>query len=280
MPPPMKIRPRKAQEKPSTLWLILSVGTVCFLAVTVSLWSLPHHIKSTSADATTTTIDPHPLMRRQERSSSRRQLPSTNEHEEMLQCLNDTLSHLPVGMGWQDKKNPSRLPVIWAHHLEAHNIKGWNADLRFQPMDLLLQHNNDECRVWEVGANKYAFDTQELIQHYPHCQYHAFEPIAKFFRTLNKFWSNDTRVTPHKYGIGPEKKALLLPRGLMESEATYIGDNIDQQPSYNKGSKKDKMHVYIRSYEDTIEECNGAPSLLHINCEGCEWDFLRNAPFF
>ena len=147
-----------------------------------------------------------------------------NRDSQMLSCLRTILQQqqLPIGgAGRDDNNNEQDLlhPRVFAHHWDARNIQNWNPGIRMVPIPQ-LQSSSSSCSVWEVGANTHARDTEQFLQQYPTCSYHAYEPIPDFFAQLNDRWAQESRVTPHNYGLGPEDVTFQIPPSQLHGEST------------------------------------------------------------
>jgi FkbM family methyltransferase len=189
---------------------------------------------------------------------------------EMLVCLKEVLANLPIGKGrLSHKRNPRNLQISFAHHYDAETNKNkWNANDRFLPMPEL--ETAEHCSVWEVGAFKTADDSQQLLKSYPKCTYHAFEPIKQYYQELEAKWKSEDRVHTHNFGIGGKELVLNIDPASLQNQGTYIGDA-------PKASQDSSVQVFIKSFDSAIAEADGhVPTLLQMNCEGCEWDFLTD----
>jgi FkbM family methyltransferase len=212
---------------------------------------------------------------------------SKSDLEVYSSCLEKTLMNLPIGLGPHHKrknlKDPNQV-LVFAHHYDARNPQ-WNDFIRFTEMPELeraeqmhdqqkKQHSSSTCSVWEVGANTHANDSAELIKKYPKCDYHGYEPIPAFFETLSKNWKETPNFFPHKYGLAKEDGGFRVTESLMKSQATYIGD----ASSVTEKGEDDGTLAIIKSFDYAIKDAGGKkPTLLHMNCEGCEWDLLPGA---
>ena len=190
--------------------------------------------------------------------------------EDTATCLSHVLDNLPIGVGVRPwKLNPQRKIQVHVHHLKA-GTKKWNADKRFDPMPQLEDRN---CSVWEVGANTKADDSRTLLGKYPNCRFHGYEPIPDFFQTLMRNWAKETRFTPHNYGIASTGSTFSVRKSSLNGDGTYIGDEVTKDKDGN-----DTIVVEIKSFDFAIHEAGGIPpTLLHINCEGCEWEMIPDA---
>ena len=109
----------------------------------------------------------------------------SDDKKQLLECYQDALRHLPIGRGRLPRTKRLERDLLFSHHYDAGNDNQWNANMRLEdpiPQHLLLDHK--KCSVWEVGANTQAADSRALMEHYPQCQYHAYEPIPVFFERL------------------------------------------------------------------------------------------------
>jgi FkbM family methyltransferase len=183
----------------------------------------------------------------------------------MEACLKDVLHHLPVGEGRWRLRTKGKTGVF-AHHYDAHT-GFWNQEIRFDPLPELQK---DACTVWEVGAHENAADSAELLEQYPKCTYHAYEPIPVFYNKLSKKWANEKRVVTHNYGLADKDGSFTVSEDALKGQSTYIAEG-----SATSGKT---MTANIRSFDFALSEAGGqVPDLLHMNCEGCEWDMIPQA---
>jgi len=188
--------------------------------------------------------------------------PAKEVHEASLEaytsCLEEALMNLPIGKG-----------RVWAHHWDARNPQ-WNQDIRFAEMPELASSQNTSCSVWEVGAHKRADDTRTLLGKYPKCEYHAYEPIPVFFATLSKHWKSTLNVHTHNYGLAKEDGGFKVTDSIIKGQSTYIGDSKESEGG-------EGVTAVIKSFDYAVREAGAKPTLLHMNCEGCEWTLLPGA---
>ena len=196
-------------------------------------------------------------------------------------CLEETLLNLPIGKGPYDKRKnlPDHQLMVWAHHWDARNKGKWNEKIRFEEMKELRNNSKSKsdqtnCSVWEVGAHEKAADSRELMKTYPNCEYHAYEPIPAFFTVLSKNWEGTSNMHTHNYGLASEDGEFKVPSSVLDGQATYIGDG-DSSESNNDGDGF--ISAAIKSFDFAVKEAGSKPTLLHMNCEGCEWDLLPQA---
>jgi len=182
--------------------------------------------------------------------------PNSTKQEvfDQTQCLKDVLQHLPIGHGRGKFRVQEK--QAFPHHYDAGNDKLWNADMRFKPLPQL--QTSDPCSIWEVGAHKRADDSRRLLRDYPHCQFHAYEPVPNFFGELEYRWKGEDRMRLHPYGLAAKPSVFRLDPEDLKGQSTYIGET-------GGGS----IQAQIQSLDVAIREAgNVPPTLLHMNCEG------------
>jgi galactoside 2-L-fucosyltransferase 1/2 len=173
---------------------------------------------------------------------------STTNDALSSQCLQNLGMNMPI-----DKNG-----VMKAHHWDARTGK-WNEEKRWLPMNLVAP-----CMIWYVGANTHGRDGVRLQKDYS-CDIHVFEPVPSFANVLKKNWKNVPRSTVHAFGLGSESKQVEHVHVVGESTFAMSG-----------GTDSSGETVHIKSIVEAWGEL-GKPSidLLHINCEGCEWEMLE-----
>lgn len=132
--------------------------------------------------------------------------------------------------------------------------------------------SGDTCSVWEVGANIASVDSKDLIAMYGSCKYHGFEPFPDFNEKLEEVWKDDNRMTVHKFGIAGEDKTFSVSKDVLagiDGASTFLGDGTDAAGA--------EVDIHIKSLDYALEKADGIPTLLEMNCEGCEWSFLKEA---
>lgn len=181
---------------------------------------------------------------------------SKNEPEFTANCLERVLYNLPLSNG-----------KYFAHHWDAKTGK-WNEEIRFEPMDL----PKDNCVVMDIGGNTDAADTRKLLSEYPQCTFHVFEPVPPFFEKLQRAYNNpvfEDTVILHNVGLGRENTKVQLPKSAIHGQSTYVD---------NKKSNEQSYTIVINDMRTVLNDLGidepQMVSLLHMNCEGCEWDTL------
>lgn len=77
----------------------------------------------------------------------------------------------------------------------------------------------------------------------------------------------------HNYGLAEKNGTFQVSRkALRKGQSTYIAAN---GPA---ATEDDTIKVTIKSFNHAFAEAGGCvPDLLHVNCEGCEWDMIPQA---
>jgi len=178
------------------------------------------------------------------------------------------------------------LGAQFAHHGDTGDYKRWNKSIqmaRASPMPQ-LEHGTEKlpCIVLEIGAHREAKSSQEHIKKYPNCEYHAYEVIPQFAEELKELWKDEPRMHVHPYGLAENDIEIKVHINALNGLSTFVGDmaagkNLDG---------KTTVTGQIRSFDFALSEIGQLhnreadaviPTLLDINCEGCEYDLLLEA---
>jgi len=163
--------------------------------------------------------------------------------------------------------------IISVHHYNAMTGK-WNEKKRFENLDL-----HEGNLILYVGGNTDGADGIQLMNQCPKCKMHIFEPVPEFSHKLSEAWriniiQNNWDVTVHEYGLGAFTRIIEL----------QASDIVGQSTFGMKGTKsmrnETKVELLIRQTSDVVKlltsETGGQIDLLHVNCEGCEWEMLED----
>ncbi|KAL7493004.1 hypothetical protein ACHAWT_002160, partial [Skeletonema menzelii] len=225
------------------------------------------------------------------------QMPSTDA--QMLSCLKQILlnKELPIisqspihsdgsprtALNGKGQEVPF-LGAQFAHHGDTGDYKRWNKSIqmaRAQPMPQLQQGTEESpCIVLEIGAHREAKSSQGHIKNYPNCQYHAYEVIPQFAEELKDRWKSEPRMHVHPYGLAENEMEIKVDVEALNGVSTFVGDL--------KGGKKENTTItgQIKSFDFALSEIGQLynrtadtviPTLLDINCEGCEYNLLLQA---
>ena len=251
--------------------------------------SAPSLLRSSSSSSSYSSI-PSSLPATEENASQSQ--PQDEKDAYLLSCLRTVLTsnELPIG----DRNEPRVANVVKAHLGDAK--RWWNVGHRFNPVEALQPtspvpptesspnaavasgvEEEGGCSVWEVGAHTQGADSAQFLKQYPHCRYHAYEPVQAFADELRKNWESETRMSVHPYGFGAEAQEFSLPAAALQGESTYIAD-FDKSAAGADATDEASLMARIVTFETALEEAGGQyPTLMHLNCEGCEWEFLPQA---
>ena len=200
-----------------------------------------------------------------------------NESGIYTRCLEEVFLNLPLGPGRPILKKKLKIPPgilsTFAHHYDAGNRHKWNHKRTFDKIDNIS--NNSSCSIWEIGAHTSAVQSQQFLDMYGHCKYHAYEPIPMYHDELTKKWSNDDRMTTHNYGIGKGNSTFHVPKKGLQDQSTFLADFTETEGDV--GGADQMITATVRSFEYAIQEAGKKPSLIHMNCEGCEWSLVPEA---
>lgn len=155
------------------------------------------------------------------------------------------------------------MAMMFANHFDA--VSGhWNGDARLENLNV---PQGDDCVIWEVGAFKNARDSQDFLPRFPQCNFHAFEPVPPFYQELEKHFKDNPRMATHNYGLGKDTFKFMIDPSTLKDEGTFL-----------KNSEGGTIEAKIESFDYAIQDCGGKPpSVLQMNCEGCEWLLIPQA---
>ncbi|CAF3276817.1 unnamed protein product [Rotaria sp. Silwood2] len=164
----------------------------------------------------------------------------------------------------------------------------WNQDDRFKLFTNLMLSKN-ECQILYCGANEAGTDGLQFIEQYEHCHIWFLEPVAQFYDKLihsRKILRELKTGKHHLYHIGLSNKNDLIDvtwQDIKESQAlTLVGKQENKQDTGNDLKYKlilrdvveilFEFHILSKTINSTI---TGELNLLHVNCEGCEYDVIE-----
>ena len=108
---------------------------------------------------------------------------------------------------------------------------------------------------------------------------HIYEPVPDFYKNLEKVWSdhrekNQWRVSVHNYGLGDSTRTVLLSPEDLKGQGTFGMKDSEQED-------KQKIPLDIVEASEVVRNVTAGAGaedldLLHVNCEGCEYEMLEN----
>ena len=106
---------------------------------------------------------------------------------------------------------------------------------------------------------------------------HIYEPVAEFYDKLWEVWSsytetNQWKVSVHNYGLGDSTRTILLSQADIQGQGTFGMKD-------NEGDDEKIVELEITNASTAFNNVTGGSEqldLLHVNCEGCEYEMLEN----
>lgn len=148
--------------------------------------------------------------------------------------------------------------AMQAHHWDARSPK-WNEEDRWHPLPEPVQGV-----VLYVGGNTEGADGVHLKKEYPQIELHVYEPVPVFCAHLRTHYMHlGIEAQVHCVGLGMGNHTFRVDAADIKGQSTYI---------MNSHASKGVDAVVV----DAASEVGRWPEvqLLHMNCEGCEWDFF------
>lgn len=175
--------------------------------------------------------------------------------------------------------NPREDCLFWARyaardrHIEGSRKTDFNKIAAYrlsEPFEPPLRRNGTGLYV---GAHRGAEDGVHFHRHLG-LRLHVFEPSRSFFRSLREAIGDVEGFTLHNYGLGAETQRMHLDVGGIET-ASRVVDPSSSSDAVPNGTEE----VLIRAAPEAVAEVlgreGGEVELLHVNCEGCEYDVLE-----
>ena len=106
---------------------------------------------------------------------------------------------------------------------------------------------------------------------------HIYEPVPDFYKNLEKVWSdhratNQWRVTVHNSGLGDSNRTVLLSPTDLQGQGTFGMKDTEEEDKQKIPLDIIEASVVVRNVTAGAEDLD----LLHVNCEGCEYEMLEN----
>lgn len=178
---------------------------------------------------------------------------------QLAECIERVVPDLPL--------NPARQCTSAFHHWDARTGK-WNEGIRFQPLP--GTQTDKISAVHYMGGNKQAADLQRLQALLPGRPVHIVEPVPSFFVELESRFKGQQGVVLHNVGMANSTRKVMLPKSALRDRSTVV------MGSSNQGSGDVLNLVGPTEFLATTRFDVGKDlALLHVNCEGCEYEMLE-----
>ena len=183
---------------------------------------------------------------------------------DFLACMEEVGKNLPI----------RRDGHLVAHHFDAGTGK-WNEEIRFKEFDPFVE----APLIMDVGGNVNARDSRKFRQMFSDAELHIYEPVPAYFGLLHDAWLLDTKAHTHNFGLGGKPAVIVFDTDALKGEATFIMGGRTNGPD---GQEKEIDTITMEVKDGAQEVARLLTSLdrshvdvLHVNCEGCEWDFFE-----
>ncbi|CAF1163046.1 unnamed protein product [Adineta steineri] len=165
----------------------------------------------------------------------------------------------------------------------------WNEDDRYKPFTKLISTSIDSsCQIIYCGANEFGTDGLHLIRQNKNCQVWFFEPIPIFYDKLihsKEILEILKTGKHHLFNIGLSNKTQIIPITLNDIKESQALSLVNILNKHEKIDKVLKYEIILRDIYEILFEfnfllktetiINGELNLLHMNCEGCEYDVIE-----
>lgn len=168
---------------------------------------------------------------------------------------------------------------FWAHYaardrtVEGSRVLDFNRLAAYRLLDPFNPPLQSNGTALYIGAHRGGEDGLEFHRRFK-LQMHLFEPSPTFFRNLYETLAGVPGFTLHNYGLGAKTYRTRL---RLSGTASRTVDENEVDPETEP--------VLIRAATEAIPELLSTPApevgrsprveLLHVNCEGCEYDVIE-----
>eukprot|EP00090_Calanus_glacialis_P037903 TRINITY_DN6584_c0_g1_i1.p1 TRINITY_DN6584_c0_g1~~TRINITY_DN6584_c0_g1_i1.p1 ORF type:complete len:306 (+),score=88.52 TRINITY_DN6584_c0_g1_i1:173-1090(+) len=145
----------------------------------------------------------------------------------------------------------------------------WNEQHRFTNLSL-----TKASTVVYVGANNNGADGKQIMDLF-NCTIHLFEPVPAFFKELEGIWDKYKTdlgfdATLYNQGLGSNDRTVFLASADLDGQSTF-GMKENEESKEIPLQIKEAANVF-----KNITAKAGTIDLMHVNCEGCEWEMFDN----
>lgn len=195
-----------------------------------------------------------------------------------------------------------RVPLLWALHQDRipeykynaadchfwasyatrdRSVEGarrldFNRLASFRLLDPFLPPLRASGTVLYVGAHRSGEDSQEFQRQAQGLQMHLFEPSRTFFRELQEAFRGVPGVFLHNFGLGSRTSHGKLQLSGTASRAVAIEDEGGGTGEDPEDGTEQVLILSAAEAWPKLLDGGGRVELLHVNCEGCEYDVITS----
>ena len=170
-----------------------------------------------------------------------------------------------------------------------HNVSDyWNEDERFRPFDMT---GVSACSIIYCGVNSRGTDGMRFAKDYPSCRIWFLEPVSVFYQQFihspewNQLMASNTShlYEAHSYGLSGSSMMTDIDEDKINNGQGLSLIDRQMNISLYQGYKlvvRDVVEILfeLKIFKQSKSESNpidGQLTVLHVNCEGCEYDVLE-----
>ncbi|CAF1371898.1 unnamed protein product [Adineta steineri] len=159
----------------------------------------------------------------------------------------------------------------------------WNEEERLRPLDL----PNKTCTIIYCGANIAGTDGLHFALAYPSCHIYFLEPVLPFYEELihssriRNLLTGDRSSLYHIYPFGLSNRSYLVnvnEKSFSQGQSLSLTDHTQSlSNNYYKLIVRDVAEILFefKILKKMTSSIENELSLLHLNCEGCEYDVVE-----
>lgn len=126
--------------------------------------------------------------------------------------------------------------------------------------------------ILDIGGNTVAADSREFHETLPGAEIHIYEPVPAFVEELKRNWADLPKVAIHGRGLGDSTRTVYTAIQDLAGQASFVMEGETKQSESSVGMEIVDAEAELRGY---LTGGRKMIDLLHMNCEGCEWEPLE-----
>eukprot|EP00931_Biecheleriopsis_adriatica_P054937 TRINITY_DN32385_c0_g1_i1.p1 TRINITY_DN32385_c0_g1~~TRINITY_DN32385_c0_g1_i1.p1 ORF type:complete len:363 (+),score=74.82 TRINITY_DN32385_c0_g1_i1:26-1090(+) len=211
--------------------------------------------------------------------------------EELMSCRVPLLGSLHEDRIPGYRYNATEDCHFWAsyaardRHVEGSRVLDFNRIASYRLHEPFVPPLRQNGTALYVGAHRLGEDGLEFRRRYQ-LQMHLFEPSPTFFRSLSEALAGEPGFTLHNYGLGARTRQMKLRLSgtasrTVDGAEEVLGDHADSLAETD-GTEPVLIRAAAEAVPEVLAAASSAPSsrsvgieLLHVNCEGCEYDVVE-----